>query len=162
MKQPKVPVPEISTQARSGPRSSRDYDAGSPKWPSSAPPPQTLPPPPKPAELIERYAAQGMAREAASEKVIEDLQAALQRTLYPMQRLVSLEKTFRSSAAHIESASQRLSAIEYKLDSKPSFAGVFAAGVAAGAFLQAAAKATPTVFAALNDLFGNIRRAFQR
>ncbi|KAI5079109.1 hypothetical protein GOP47_0006780 [Adiantum capillus-veneris] len=161
MKQPMVPMPERPAQARfkstnsgNSTRSNRDYEAQSPKWPPPASP--------KPAELIERYVALGMARDAASEKVIEDLQAALQRSLYPMQRMVSLEKTFRSSVTHIEDASQRLSVIEAKLNSKPNFAGVFAAGVAAGAFLQAAVKATPPVVAALNDLLGNIRKAFQR
>ncbi|KAH7437823.1 hypothetical protein KP509_05G090900 [Ceratopteris richardii] len=117
---------------------------------------------PKPAELVERYMATGMAREAASEKVIEDLQAALQRSLYPMQKLASLEKTFRSSATQFDQTSKRLALIESKLDNKPNFPQVFAAGVAAGALLQTAIKASPPVFVALNEVFSNIRGVFQR
>ncbi|KAH7373330.1 hypothetical protein KP509_17G050100 [Ceratopteris richardii] len=103
-----------------------------------------------------------MTREAASEKVIEDLQAALQRSLYPMHKLVSLEKTFRTSASKFDATSQRLSLIESKLDGKPNIAQVFVAGVAAGAFLQTAAKATPSICAALTDIVGSIRRVLQR
>lgn len=163
MRKPVIPMEGFPPQTSN--RNSRNYEAESPQWPSTSAAPSSPPPSiprPKPAELIDRYVAQGMDREAASERAIEDLQTALQRSLYPMQRLASLDKTFRSSATLFEAEAQRLARIESKLDAKPNIAQIFAAGFAAGAVLQTAIKATPPVVAALNDIVGNIRRAFQR
>ncbi|KAH6558998.1 hypothetical protein KP509_1Z032600 [Ceratopteris richardii] len=123
--------------------------------------PSSAPVHPKPVELIERYRATDMKREAASEKVIEDLQAALQRSLYPMHKLVSLEKTFRTSASKFDATSQCLSLIKSKLDGKPNIAQVFVAGVAAEVFLHTTANGTPSICAALTDIVGSIRRVLQ-
>jgi uncharacterized protein YukE len=100
-----------------------------------------------------------MARDAASEKVIEELQMALQRSLYPMQKLMSLEKSFRTTAAQMDVATNRIHLIEAKLDSKPELPQIFLSGLAAGAFLNAAASSTPAVLAALSHAFTSISKS---
>lgn len=121
------------------------------------------PPSAKPSVLIQHYVAQGLDTTAASEKVIEDLQAALQMSLerYPMQRMIAMDKSFRTSASTLEAATKRLYDIEAKLDAKPGVVQVFAAGLAAGAFVQAATRNTPLILGTVNEMYSNIRKALR-
>jgi len=72
---------------------------------------------------------------AAHEKVIEDLQKALAFSFqsYPMQKMMMMDKQVKTS---MDLFTQRLAVIEQKVDSKPTVAAVFGAGVAAGGLLR--------------------------
>eukprot|EP00249_Psilotum_nudum_P036825 c8831_g1_i1 orf=88-555(+) len=142
-----------------------------PLWDANSPPPsrpaagQTAPPSPltnmprpKPSDLIAFYTSTGMDRDAASEKVIEDLQNALRASFQRYSGQRRMDKSFRTAIARLEAATGRLSALERKLDSKPGFVEVFGAGVAAGAFLQTVVKAAPYVAGTVAEIYGNVRK----
>ncbi|KAL2653089.1 hypothetical protein R1flu_021217 [Riccia fluitans] len=128
----------------------------SPRIPPSPPPPPLGRPGPKPPsakELIEFYTKKGMNHEAATEKALEDLQKAL---TYAVQRFPkraqAMERSIGSVTSSLEYLSKRMDTLEAKLDTKPSLAGVFGAGAAAGAVLQATFTAAPHLFRAIAQI----------
>ncbi|KAL3684895.1 hypothetical protein R1sor_002917 [Riccia sorocarpa] len=102
-----------------------------------SPPPlpfgRAAPKPPSARELIEHYKTKGLDQEAATEKALEDMQKAL---TYAVQRFPkraqAMERSVGSVTNSLEYLCKRMDTLEAKLDTKPSLAGVFGAGAAAG------------------------------
>ncbi|CAM6112450.1 unnamed protein product [Calypogeia fissa] len=109
---------------------------------------------PSPEEMIDYYTKKGLDKEAATKKVIDDLQKALTIAVsrYP-KKAQEVEKSVRSVSGTLDAMATRLSAVEAKLDEKPDLGGVFMAGVAAGGFLQA----VPHIVKAISQVGNSIR-----
>ncbi|BBM99789.1 hypothetical protein MPTK1_1g23850 [Marchantia polymorpha subsp. ruderalis] len=132
----------------------------------SRPPPPPPPPlgtaskPPSAKELIEFYKKKGLNQEAATEKAIEDMQKAL---TYAVQRFPkraqAVEKSIVSVSSGMDRLAKRMDTLEAKLDTKPSFVGVFAAGAAAGAALQAVFSGVPHLIRAVSQVGRSISGA---
>lgn len=88
---------------------------------------------PSPQDLVSHYEKQGMENQQASLKVIQDLQTAL-------FRMVTANRTRKSSDSKLDALHSRLLNLEMKLDSKPSYPQALALGVASAGIWNGAVQ----------------------
>lgn len=107
-------------------------------------PPPTKKKLPTPQELISHYQSQGLNSEAASIKVIEDLQNVLFRVISSDNRSKK-DKLVGETSRKIDAVHARLAVVDMKLDSKPGYAEAFGIGVASAAAFRGIESVWPHV-----------------
>ncbi|OVA19273.1 hypothetical protein BVC80_521g75 [Macleaya cordata] len=112
---------------------------------------------PTPQELISHYESQGLEKNEASMKVIEDLQNVLYRVL--SSRAGKKEKFMAKTSRMLDTANTRLAILELKLDSKPGYGETLAIGVAAGGIVEGAGSVLPHVFGAIGQIWNSVRNS---
>lgn len=110
---------------------------------------------PTPEELISHYESQGLEKNEASMKVIEDLQNVIFRVL--SSRRGNKEKFMAKSSRMLDTVNTRLNILELKLDSKPGFGETLAIGVAAGGIVNGVGNVIPHVFGAIGEIWNSVR-----
>lgn len=108
---------------------------------------------PTPQELISHYESQGVDSQAASVKVIEDLQKALFGVISSGRG--KKDRLLAESSRKMDALNTRLTVLDMKLDSKPGYAETFAIGLASGAALQGIGAVLPHVLGPLAQIWNS-------
>ncbi|KAM7253837.1 hypothetical protein ACFE04_031519 [Oxalis oulophora] len=133
---------------------------------TTTPPPQQQPRPspklkksPTPQDLVTHYTEQGLDSQAASFKVIEDLQNVLYRMISSNSSRNKKDKILTDASMKMDNLNSKLGLLNMKIDSKPGYAGVFVIGVASAATLDGVKAVLPSVFQGVAQIWGAVRGA---
>ncbi|XP_028772079.1 uncharacterized protein LOC114738525 [Neltuma alba] len=129
------------------PQKTKNAASSKPKAPSKKKPPT-------PQELIAHYESQGLDSNAATAKVIDDLQRAFFGVISSGRG--KKDRLLADSSRKIDALNSGLTILDLKLDSKPGYAETFAMGIASGAAINGIGAVMPQILGSLNQIWKSV------